>query len=99
MVSVDVHVEYKILFFVCVDCRSTEIIQLYEQIDNNNKGYLTLDQVKDVLTKIPMSDGQTLDEKEVEMFAKTAGTNELVTFGDFIDLYARVKMYRRPKRR
>ena len=74
-------------------------MELYEQIDNDNKGYLTLDQVKDVLTKIPMSDGDVLDEKEIKMFAKTAGTNELVTFGEFIDLYARVKMYRRPKRR
>ena len=85
------------LIYLCF--RSAEIVELYEKIDNNNKGYLTLDEVKDVLAKIPMSDGQTLDEKEILMFAKTAGTNELVTFGDFIDLFARVKMYRRPKRR
>lgn len=68
-------------------------------MDKTHRGYLTLQEVKEVLQEIPMSDGGNLEEKEIEMFSKTAGTNEMVTFGDFIDLNARVKMYKRPKKK
>ncbi|ELT87255.1 hypothetical protein CAPTEDRAFT_208528 [Capitella teleta] len=76
-----------------------ETIDLYESIDSDKKGYLTTEQVKEVLTKMTLSTGENLDAKEIEMFAKTAGTEGKTTLGDFIDLKARLKMFKRPKRK
>ena len=59
---------------------------------------IAAENVKEIIKNCTTSDGGSLDDKEIELFTKTALTDKPgLTLGKYCDLIARIGMYKRRK--
>ena len=73
----------------------------FEKLDSQNNDYLDAMTVWDVLKETKTGAGELLDDEEVEMFLKAAlkvPGNDKIYLGEFVDLLARLKFYRKSKK-
>ena len=69
----------------------------FEDMDLDKNGYLDTEEARIGLKQMKTSDGQDLDDREIEFFIKTTtGENNRIDLGEFADLLARLKLYKRP---
>lgn len=89
-------------FYTNVGPRAIEMVKRFEELDKQGNNYLDVEELWDGVKAMQTSDGQDIDDREAEFFVKTAlktpGNNK-ATLGDFIDMMARVHLYKRPAKK
>lgn len=80
--------------------RAPELVKQFEDMDKNKDGVLDKQEAEEGMRTLKTSEGDDLDEKEIKFFLDTATTDsDVIDLGKFVDLLARLKKYKRPKRK
>ena len=81
-----------------LNCSVPDVVGKFSLYDPDNKGSITVDQACEGLGSLTKDNGPDLEQKEWDFFLKTAAIeNESVPLAKFIDLYARLKQFKRQK--
>eukprot|EP00918_Siedleckia_nematoides_P101018 GHVU01220769.1.p1 GENE.GHVU01220769.1~~GHVU01220769.1.p1 ORF type:complete len:159 (+),score=34.64 GHVU01220769.1:273-749(+) len=87
-------------FYTVVGCSAPELVKQFEDMDKNKDGVLDKQEAEEGMRTLKTSEGDDLDEKEIKFFLDTATTDsDDIDLGKFVDLLARLKKYKRPKRK
>lgn len=78
------------------------MVKRFEELDKQGNNYLDVEELWDGVKVMKTSEGQDLEDREVEFFIKTAlkvPGNSKANLGDFIDMMARIHLYKRPAKK
>lgn len=68
---------------------------MFNDLQKDHTGLVDIERLWDVLKVMKTAQGNTLEEKDVEMFIKsTAGSEKKIDLPKFINLLCRVKLFR-----
>ncbi|CAH1775494.1 unnamed protein product [Owenia fusiformis] len=84
-------------FYMCAGNNSAEIVEKFMALDTDGSGILEYDEAARGLASMKTADGRALAPQEVDFFLKTAADeNNKINLGEFVNLLARLKLYRAP---
>ena len=75
----------------------SDLVNQFETLDPEETGHVTMETMTSMLSNMKTSDGQDLDDKDVEMLLKTSKNEDKIVLGDFIAIMYRLRIYRKAK--